>query len=56
MEDFARFLLEKRGWKTTRKPLFSWTGAPRELRDQYTSVTLQHAIAHWRVGDGEVSR
>ena len=60
VEDFARFLLEKRlekrGRKTTRKSLFSWAGVLRELGNQYTSVTLQHAIAHWRVGDGEVSR
>jgi hypothetical protein len=56
VEDFARFLLEKRGRKTAKKPLFSWAGALRELRDQYTSVALQHAIAHWRAGDGEVSR
>jgi hypothetical protein len=47
--------LEKRGRKTTKKPLFPWAGVLRELRNQYTSVALQHAIAHWRGGDGEVS-
>lgn len=52
--DFAQFLLDtkaKRNPPQARlKPTFQWAGALKDLRDQYTSVALQHAIARWRTG------
>jgi hypothetical protein len=46
-EDFARFLLEKQPKKTGGKFRFDWEGALEELRDQYTSVELQHKLLEW---------
>lgn len=47
VRDFVEFLLERRvaGLKTELK--LDWRGALRDLRDQYTSVELQHKIAEW---------
>lgn len=36
--------------RTRRKPQFTWAGAVKDLRDQYTSVDLQHQISRWRIG------
>ncbi|MEM4234751.1 MAG: hypothetical protein QXU75_06355 [Candidatus Methanomethylicaceae archaeon] len=30
-----------------RNPTFSWWGAAEHLREQYTSVDLQHKITEW---------
>ncbi len=30
---------------------FSWEGALADLKDQYTSVELQHEAVYWRDGD-----
>ena len=49
--DFAAFLLEKQRKKPRGKPRFDWAGALKELRDQYTSVDLQHQITRWRIGE-----
>jgi len=49
-KQFVEFLLEKRGKKPRGKPTFEWAGALKELRDQYTSVELQHKISEWRIG------
>jgi hypothetical protein len=49
VEDFAEFLLEKRTNRPRAKPTFSWAGALKDLRDQYTSVDLQHKISEWRI-------
>jgi len=51
VEDFARFLLEKRAKKRRGKPKFGWAGALKDLREQYTSVELQHKISEWRIGE-----
>ncbi|HFE63258.1 hypothetical protein B1H10_03185 [candidate division KSB1 bacterium 4484_188] len=48
VEDFVEFLITKRKRKPYRKPHFNWIGVLRELRDQYTSVELQHKISEWR--------
>jgi hypothetical protein len=48
VRDFVEFLLEKRARRTRSKPKFGWAGALKDLRDQYTSVELQHKIADWR--------
>ena len=53
VEDFARFLLETKARSTAYqphvKPTFSWAGALKDLRDQYTSVELQHEISSSRM-------
>ena len=36
--------------RSRRKPRFTWAGAAKDLRDQYTSVELQHQISRWRIG------
>ncbi|MBM4293821.1 MAG: DUF2281 domain-containing protein [Deltaproteobacteria bacterium] len=51
VSDFVEFLLEKRRRKSLGKPRFDWAGALRDLREQYTSVELQHKILEWRIGD-----
>jgi len=48
--DFVEFLLAKRGTKPRKQPKFDWAGVLQGLRDQYTSVELQHQIAKWRSG------
>lgn len=53
VEDFARFLLETKARPVASpprvKPTFSWAGALSDLRDQYTSVELQHEISSSRI-------
>jgi hypothetical protein len=49
VRDFVIFLLEKRNKRSRHRPTFSWAGALKDLRDQYTSVELQHKISDWRV-------
>ena len=51
VEDFIDFLKEKRAKRLKKKPTFSWAGALKELKDQYTSVELQHKVADWRAGE-----
>jgi len=50
VEDFVDFLTEKRAKQLKKKPTFSWAGALKELKDQYTSVELQHKVADWWAG------
>ena len=40
----------KRAPKHRAEPGFSWAGALRDLRDEYTSVELQHSIGKSRAG------
>jgi hypothetical protein len=47
VEDFVRFLLEKQARKPRGKFEFDWEGALEDLRDQYTSVELQHKALEW---------
>ena len=49
--DFVEFLVEKRLKKPRGIPNFGWAGALKDLRDQYTSVELQHKISEWRIGE-----
>ncbi len=51
VEDFVEFLVERRSKKGGSKPTFTWAGALKDLRDQYTSVQLQHKISEWRIGE-----
>ena len=46
--DFARFLIEKRGRKPKGRLKLDWRGALENMKDQYTSVELQHKILEWR--------
>ena len=48
-EDFVDFLIEKRLNRRRGAPTFDWAGALKDLRDQYTSVELQHQISDWRI-------
>jgi hypothetical protein len=50
VQDFIEFLLEKQGKKPRGKPRFDWAGALKDMKDQYTSVELQHEISKWRIG------
>jgi hypothetical protein len=49
VRDFAEFLLSKQPPRQRRRPRFAWAGVLVEMRDQYTSVDLQHEIAKWRL-------
>lgn len=48
VEDFVRFLIEKRSRKQGRKLRQDWAGALRDYRDQYTSMELQKKALEWR--------
>jgi hypothetical protein len=47
VRDFIEFLLEKRMRKPKAELKLDWRGALRDLRDQYTSVELQHKALEW---------
>jgi len=49
---YVESLLARRPAERPGKPQFAWAGALEGLRNQYTSVELQHGIARWRT-DGE---
>lgn len=51
VRDFVEFLLAKQRSRPRRKPRFGWAGALRDLRDDFTSVDLQHEVTRQR---GEV--
>lgn len=53
VKDFIEFLLAKRRKKLKGKPNFDWAGALKDLRDQYSSVQLQHQMAEWRTSGNE---
>ena len=52
LRSYVQSLLARRAIERPGKPQFTWAGALEGLRDQYTSVELQHRIARWRT-DGE---
>jgi hypothetical protein len=49
VEQFVQTLIEKSKKKHRKKPKFEWAGALAHLRDQYTSVELQHEILKERM-------
>ena len=53
VRDLVEFLLERRSKHRQKRgtPRFDWAGVLKELREQYTSVELQHKIAEWRIGE-----
>jgi hypothetical protein len=48
VHDFVEYLLAKQRSSTRRKPQFDWAGALKDMRDDYTSVELQHELTRWR--------
>jgi hypothetical protein len=50
VHDFIAHLLAERKNKPRRAPEFTWAGALKELRTEYTSVQLQHQVSEWRTG------
>ncbi len=48
VEEFVKALLERHGQKKPEKMKFDWEGALEDMKDQYTSVELQHKISEWR--------
>jgi len=50
VQDFIEFIFEKRIKRQRKKPWFDWAGAMKDLRNQYTSVELQHKISQLRSG------
>lgn len=50
VNDFIDFLLVKYGDKNINKSKFkfNWEGGLSNLKNQYTSVELQHKVLEWR--------
>ena len=48
VRDFVEFLLAKQRSGPRQNPRFDWAGALKDMRDDYTSVDLQHEIARRR--------
>lgn len=48
VRDFVEFLLAKQSQRQCRKPQFDWAGALKDMRDEYTSVDLQHEVTRLR--------
>ena len=48
VRDFVEFLLAKQRSRQRQKPRFDWAGALKDMRDDYTSVDLQHEITRQR--------
>ena len=48
VRDFVEFLLAKQRSGARRKPQFDWAGALKDMRNDYTSVDLQHELTRWR--------
>jgi hypothetical protein len=49
--DFIDFLLSKKSPKPKTKMTLDWAGGLKDLREQYTSVELQHQANIWREED-----
>ena len=47
VKDFVRYLNDTRVRKPKGKMKLKWRGALRDMRDQYTSVELQHKLLEW---------
>ncbi|MGO8816145.1 MAG: DUF2281 domain-containing protein [Terriglobia bacterium] len=52
LRDYVESLLARRSIELSGKPQFAWAGALEGLREQFTSVELQHRVSRWR-SDGE---
>ena len=47
VQDFVDFLMEKHMPQRKVELKLDWRGALRDMRDQYTSVELQHKALEW---------
>ena len=47
VEDFVEFLLARHVRKPKGQFKLDWRGALEDMRDQYTSVDLQHKALEW---------
>ena len=50
--DFVEFLAQRRTRPLRTRLRFDWVGAISDLKDEYTSVELQHKASEWRIGKG----
>jgi len=48
VEDFVRFLTERRAQKAGKRLRQDWAGALRSYREEYTSLELQKKALEWR--------
>jgi hypothetical protein len=48
VRDYAKSLRGRRAKRPVGKMRLDWRGLLRDMRDQYTSVELQHKISEWR--------
>ena len=48
VRDFVESLLARQKSNPRGKPKFDWAGALKDMRDDYTSVDLQHEITRLR--------
>lgn len=51
VEKFVDSLEKKRRKPPGAKLKMEWAGALKDLRQNYTSVELQHKISEWRIGE-----
>ncbi len=47
IESYARQLEAKYRLRSNGKPELTWRGALRDMREEFTSVDLQHEISRW---------
>lgn len=48
VRSYIEFLIHQQENRSRRQPKFDWAGALEDLREQYSSVDLQHQITSWR--------
>ena len=51
VEEYIEALMAKRIHSKRVKPTFNWAGALKNMRNEYTSVELQHRASGWRAED-----
>ena len=49
VEQFVQSILSRNRKQKKQKPKFEWAGALKHLRDNYTSVELQHELLNERM-------
>lgn len=47
VREYVQSLLEKRTQETPERLALDWRGALRDLREQYTSLDLEHKALEW---------
>ena len=51
VKDFAEYLLQVKARPKQKHLRLSWAGALGDMRDEYTSVELQHKALDWWAND-----